>query len=208
MFHLSSWGPVRTQTQTERPRPRHLGPALSQTRHPLLHASPPTSRRPPPELCPDLARAPATDPANIRQTCLSGLRALNRHLVSPATPEVSETMSGRKLGGGRVLGSGKGLAPPPASPANGPRASSPFAPSDAESTVSMHSRNSTQNSISPLSSSPLPDFSQDLTANISLAGPSNGAAADNELLCPICGEQMVCPNWLACFSHSAVSQQI
>ncbi len=103
-------------------------------------------------------------------------------------------MSSRRLGGGRVLGSGKGLAPPPpASPANGARASSPFAPpSDAESTVSMHSRNSTQNSISPLSSSPLPDFSQDLTANISLAGPSNGAAASNELLCPICGDQMVC----------------
>ncbi|KAK0732216.1 FYVE zinc finger-domain-containing protein [Lasiosphaeris hirsuta] len=96
-------------------------------------------------------------------------------------------MSGRKLGGGRILGSGKGLAPPSA--AQSPRAASPFAPSDT-STVSFRSRNSTQNSISP-SSSPLPDFSQDLTSNVSLAGPSNNVAPSNKLVCPICDEEMV-----------------
>ncbi|KAK3389768.1 FYVE zinc finger-domain-containing protein [Podospora didyma] len=112
-------------------------------------------------------------------------------------------MSGRRLGGGRVLGSGKGLAPPnlplpfpspSPSPANSnfnsPRAASPFAPSDT-STVSFHSRNSTQNSITPPSSSPIPDFAQDLTSNISLAGPSNGASSSNRLVCPICEEEMV-----------------
>ncbi|KAH8879211.1 hypothetical protein GQ53DRAFT_756173 [Thozetella sp. PMI_491] len=97
-------------------------------------------------------------------------------------------MSSRKLGGGRILGNGKGLAPP--SPSRVPRASSPFAPSDAGSTASAHSRNSTPLSISPPSSSPLPDFPQDLAANVSLAGPSNGAAP-GELLCPICGEEMI-----------------
>ncbi|KAM7216594.1 vacuolar segregation protein pep7 [Rhypophila decipiens] len=99
-------------------------------------------------------------------------------------------MSGRKLGGGRILGNGKGLAPPSPLPAQAPRAASPFAPSDS-STISFHSRNSTQNSISPPSSGPLPDFSQDLTANISLAGPSNGTPASNKLVCPICEEEMV-----------------
>ncbi|KAK3688911.1 FYVE zinc finger-domain-containing protein [Podospora appendiculata] len=109
-------------------------------------------------------------------------------------------MSSRKLGGGRILGSGKGLAPPPSAsasssalPAHNPRAraASPFAPSDS-STVSFHSRSSTQNSISPPSSSPLADFSQDLTSNISLAGPSNGSSStSSRLVCPICEEEMV-----------------
>ncbi|KAK4129956.1 hypothetical protein BT67DRAFT_250232 [Trichocladium antarcticum] len=101
-------------------------------------------------------------------------------------------MSGRKLGGGRVLGSGKGLAPPPSVHVHGhaPRASSPFAPSDA-STVSFQSRNSTPVSVSPSSSSPLPDFSQDLTSNVTVAGPSNGASSGNKLACPICEEEMV-----------------
>ncbi|KAK3380722.1 FYVE zinc finger-domain-containing protein [Lasiosphaeria ovina] len=102
-------------------------------------------------------------------------------------------MSGRKLGGGRVLGSGKGLAPPSSSPAPvySPRAASPFAPSDSTS-VSFHSRNSTQNSISPSpSSSPIPDFAQDLTSNISLASPSNDASSSNKIVCPICEDEMV-----------------
>ncbi|KAK0622050.1 FYVE zinc finger-domain-containing protein [Bombardia bombarda] len=113
-------------------------------------------------------------------------------------------MSSRRLGGGRILGSGKGLAPPSPSPSPSSvqhqqqqqqlqhprRSASPFAPSES-STVSFHSRNSTQNSISPLSSSPLPDFAQDLTSNISLAGPSNGAQPSNRLVCPICEEEMV-----------------
>ncbi|KAK3903493.1 vacuolar segregation protein pep7 [Staphylotrichum tortipilum] len=96
-------------------------------------------------------------------------------------------MSARRLGGGRVLGSGKGLAPP--QPAHAPRASSPFAPSDS-STVS-HSRRSTPTSLSPSSSSPLPDFSQDLASNVTVAGPSNGASQQSKLACPICEEEMV-----------------
>lgn len=120
-------------------------------------------------------------------------------------------MSGRKLGGGRILGNGKGLAPPaPASSSPSPsplttnaaihRAVSPFAPSDS-STVSFVSPNSTRDSISPSSSVPLPDIPQDLVSNVSLAvGPSNGggpsgtgvSANDNRrLVCPICEEEMV-----------------
>lgn len=105
-------------------------------------------------------------------------------------------MSGRKFGGGRVLGSGKGLAPPSSSlsrspaPAPSPRAQSPFPPSDS-STISFHSRNSTRDSISPPSSSPLPDLSQDLASNVSLAGPSHAAAESSKLVCPICDEEMV-----------------
>lgn len=97
-------------------------------------------------------------------------------------------MSGRKLGGGRILGSGKGLAPP--SPAHHPRAASPFAPSES-STVSFHSRNLTPSSLSSPSSGPLPDFNQDLASNINTAGPSDGASSDNRLLCPICEEEML-----------------
>ncbi|KAB5540591.1 FYVE zinc finger-domain-containing protein [Coniochaeta sp. 2T2.1] len=97
-------------------------------------------------------------------------------------------MSGRKLGGGRILGTGKGLAPP--SPAQAPRATSPFAPSES-STVSFHSRNSTPSSISPPSSGPLPDFNHDLVSNINMAGPSDGASTDTRLLCPICEEEML-----------------
>jgi hypothetical protein len=98
-------------------------------------------------------------------------------------------MSARKLGARRVLGSGKGLAPPPP-PVHAPRAASPFEPSDA-STVSFHSRNSTPTSLSPSSSSPLPGFSQDLASNVTVAGPSNGASRGNKLACPICEEEMV-----------------
>ncbi|KAK0620653.1 FYVE zinc finger-domain-containing protein [Immersiella caudata] len=101
-------------------------------------------------------------------------------------------MSGRKLGGGRVLGSGKGLAPPSLSPAPtpSPRAQSPFPPSDS-STVSFHSRNSTKESISPPSSSTIPDFSQDLASHVSLGGPSRESTGSGKLVCPICDEEMV-----------------
>ncbi|KAL2133299.1 hypothetical protein VTI74DRAFT_2565 [Chaetomium olivicolor] len=96
-------------------------------------------------------------------------------------------MATRRLGGGRVLGGGKGLAPPSAHP---PRTPSPFAPSD-NSTVSFHSRNSTPSSMSPGSSGPLPDSSQDLASNVIHAGPSNGASPGNKLACPICEEEML-----------------
>jgi rabenosyn-5 len=92
-------------------------------------------------------------------------------------------MSARKLGGGRILGSGKGLAPPTPPTNSIQRAASLFAPS--ESTLSMNS-----SSPSPPASGILPQFGQDLTSNISLGGPS-AAAVGSKLVCPICDEEMV-----------------
>ncbi|EFQ33773.1 FYVE zinc finger [Colletotrichum graminicola M1.001] len=94
-------------------------------------------------------------------------------------------MSGRKLGGGRILGSGKGLAPPTPPAVQGHRRTpSPFAPS--ESTLSINS-----SSASPPVSSPLPDFAQDLASNVSLGGPSTTAAQSSKLVCPICDDEML-----------------
>ncbi|UZP39740.1 hypothetical protein NXS19_007556 [Fusarium pseudograminearum] len=73
-------------------------------------------------------------------------------------------MSGRKLGGGRVLGSGRGLAPPTPPVTNAPRVASPLAAS--ESSISIAS-----SSISPPIS----------------GGPADGGA----LVCPICNEEMM-----------------
>lgn len=93
-------------------------------------------------------------------------------------------MTGRKLGGGRILGSGKSLAPP-APPAHRSDVISPEG-----STVSLSSREST---ISPLATSPLPEVGQDLISRASLenGGPSTVAAASSKLVCPICNEEMV-----------------
>ncbi|KAH8809146.1 hypothetical protein F5884DRAFT_794632 [Xylogone sp. PMI_703] len=86
-------------------------------------------------------------------------------------------MSGRKLGGGRILGSGKSLAPP--------RTSSLVSPP--ESTLSSSPKDS-----SPLATSPLPDNVHDLTSRVSLEnGSSSVANASSKLLCPICNEEMV-----------------
>ncbi|KAI1299563.1 FYVE zinc finger protein [Xylaria venustula] len=90
-------------------------------------------------------------------------------------------MSGRKLGGGRVLGSGKGLAPA----VRRERATSPTAPS--ESSLSIGSPAASASAAS----SPLPDFAQDLTSNVSLAGPSAIGSASSRLVCPICNEEML-----------------
>ncbi|KAI1340244.1 FYVE zinc finger protein [Xylariaceae sp. FL0016] len=96
-------------------------------------------------------------------------------------------MSGRKLGGGRVLGSGKGLGPPAALAVQRElRASSPSAPSD--STLDIGSPAA---SISPGTPSPLPDFAQDLTANISVGGPSTASNSASKLVCPICEDEML-----------------
>ncbi|KAH8678877.1 FYVE zinc finger-domain-containing protein [Tricladium varicosporioides] len=96
-------------------------------------------------------------------------------------------MSGRKLGGGRILGSGKGLAPP-APPAQQRRTSGVISPST--STISLSSRES---AISPLATSPIPDTSQDLISRASLenGGPSTVTAASSKLVCPICNEEMM-----------------
>ncbi|KAL7821293.1 FYVE zinc finger domain-containing protein [Trichoderma aethiopicum] len=91
-------------------------------------------------------------------------------------------MSGRRLGGGRILGSGKGLGP---TPPPVPRSSSPFAPS--ESTVSIAS-----SSISPPASGSLADLTQDIGSSISVGTQPKGSAADaSSLVCPICSEEMV-----------------
>ncbi|KAI6785506.1 Vacuolar segregation protein-like protein [Emericellopsis cladophorae] len=102
-------------------------------------------------------------------------------------------MSGRTLGGGRILGSGKGLAPPTPPASNGiphpQRSVSPFAPRS-ESTVSIGSV-----SMSPPATGSSPDafFSQqDLGSSISVGATSKGAAADSSaLVCPICNEEMM-----------------
>ncbi|KAH6683490.1 VAC1 protein [Plectosphaerella plurivora] len=97
-------------------------------------------------------------------------------------------MSGRKLGGGRILGSGKGLAPPTPVAHAQQRAASPFAPS--ESTLSI-----TSSSVSPPQvPSPAPAAlnipSQDLTSNISL-GTARADTSGSKLTCPICEEEMM-----------------
>lgn len=106
-------------------------------------------------------------------------------------------MSGRKLGGGRVLGSGKGLLAPPTAAAASPsvhRSTSAYAPSDSTLSIgSIGDSVASPASESPETSSPFPGFGQDLASNISLGGPSSSAAAGNRLVCPICDEEMVRP---------------
>lgn len=88
-------------------------------------------------------------------------------------------MSSRKLGGGRILGSGKSLASP--TPPAQQRNTSLITPS--ESTLSLNSSHST---------SPLPNDSQDLSSRVSLEnGRSTVTATSSKLLCPICSEEMV-----------------
>ncbi|KAK2670976.1 hypothetical protein RAB80_013398 [Fusarium oxysporum f. sp. vasinfectum] len=93
-------------------------------------------------------------------------------------------MSGRKLGGGRVLGSGRGLAPPTPPITNAPRVASPLAAS--ESSISIAS-----SSISPPVSGISPDLpSQDIGNSISVGAQGKGPA-DGALVCPICNEEMM-----------------
>ncbi|KAG4025429.1 hypothetical protein MFRU_058g00140 [Monilinia fructicola] len=94
-------------------------------------------------------------------------------------------MSSRKLGGGRILGSGKSLAPP--TPQAHQRDSSFITTS--ESTLSLGSSHST----SPITTSTLPNDSQDLSSRVSLEnGRSTSVnAASSKLLCPICSEEMM-----------------
>jgi rabenosyn-5 len=94
-------------------------------------------------------------------------------------------MSGRRLGGGRILGSGKGLAPA-ASSAVSFRVGSPFAASEATPSLNNSSLGS-----SPASGQP-PTSSHDLISKISLEEPSgNSKTEPSGLLCPICNEEMV-----------------
>ncbi|PNY26807.1 Vacuolar segregation protein pep7 [Tolypocladium capitatum] len=93
-------------------------------------------------------------------------------------------MSGRKLGGGRILGSGKGLAPPTPPTAPQARAGSPL---PSESTVSLASP-----SLSPPATGSLADLGRDIGASISVGAQAKRNAADaTDLVCPICNEEMV-----------------
>jgi rabenosyn-5 len=89
-------------------------------------------------------------------------------------------MAARKLGGGRILGSGKSLAPPPAPAHN--RSSSLL--SISETVISAGSE-----------SSSLPASHLSLTENIRGLGDNGrgteAADASNRLICPICNEEMV-----------------
>ncbi|TAQ84290.1 hypothetical protein B7494_g7380 [Chlorociboria aeruginascens] len=93
-------------------------------------------------------------------------------------------MPARHLGGGRILGSGKSLAPPAVS-AHHQRSSSLISPS--ESTLSLSSRDS----ASPLATSPLPDLGQDLGSRVQLESGGPSSAAPSKLVCPICTEEMM-----------------
>lgn len=94
--------------------------------------------------------------------------------------------SRRSLGGGRVLGSGKNLAPPvPVRPGKQPvqQASGLLSPS--ESSVSLSSQ---------ASSTPISTENEDLTSRVALDehGTSQAvAAASSRMVCPICNEEMV-----------------
>ena len=92
-------------------------------------------------------------------------------------------MSGRKLGGGRVLGSGRSLSP--AAVIYPKRNSSLLSPS--ASSVSLNSSTSTSHTSTE---------AHDLSSRVSLdqndgAGAVAVAAASSRLACPICNEEMV-----------------
>lgn len=110
----------------------------------------------------------------------SGIRSF---LIGAQRSVSTPAMATRKLGGGRILGSGRSLAPP-AAPAH-QRDSSPL--SFTESTVSGSSEHST-----PLTTSPLPDNVQDLSSRVSLDHGGSAVTASPKLVCPICNEEMVC----------------
>src|ERR1700753_4171322 len=89
----------------------------------------------------------------------------------------------RALGGGRVLGSGKNLAPP--TPRKAPvRPTGLLSPS--ESSVSLNSQTS---------STPVSTENEDITSRVALdehGSAQAAAAASSRMVCPICSEEMVC----------------
>ncbi|KAK6428234.1 carboxypeptidase Y-deficient [Oleoguttula sp. CCFEE 5521] len=86
----------------------------------------------------------------------------------------------RSLGGGRVLGSGKGLAPPPPEPLH-PPVTGLLSPS--ESSVSLNSQ---------ASSTPASTDHEDLASRVALGEHGTTvAAATSRMVCPICNEEML-----------------
>ncbi|KAF2014315.1 hypothetical protein BU24DRAFT_463113 [Aaosphaeria arxii CBS 175.79] len=94
--------------------------------------------------------------------------------------------SGRSLGGGRVLGSGRNLSPAvsPQPPSQHRRNASLLSPS--ESSLSL----SSQTSNSPASTA---ETREDITSKVLLGNSDNVAAASasSRLFCPICSEEMM-----------------
>lgn len=88
----------------------------------------------------------------------------------------------RSLGGGRVLGDGKGLVPPPAS--TKPPITNHGLLSPSTSSVSLSSQ---------ASSAAMPGTNEDLTSQVALghASAQAAAAASSRMVCPICNEEMV-----------------
>lgn len=107
-------------------------------------------------------------------------------------------MSTRKLGGGRILGSGKGLAPPLPTRNGAPglhqRTSSLLSQSESTTSLGAGSNGSEASTASPLTTSPLPE-AEDLGSRVSLenGGALNAPAVRNgsKLVCPICNDEMV-----------------
>ncbi|OBT43486.1 hypothetical protein VE00_06139 [Pseudogymnoascus sp. WSF 3629] len=131
-----------------------------------------------------LARQQHHLPGSVRRRDPDGItirpesNVKNRAVSTPA-------MAARKLGGGRILGSGKSLAPPNTS--SHTRSSSLL--SIGESVVSVDSNVST-----PLGTSPLKDSGNDLGSRVSLDSRNDGNAANTgstKLICPICNEEMM-----------------
>lgn len=97
-------------------------------------------------------------------------------------------MSGRTIGGGRVIGSGRSLGPPPPPP----KSSSPLPThvlSPSPSNLSLDTAGS--GASTPPSSDP-----QDIASRVSLDNGSShltlaAAAAGGRMVCPICSEEMV-----------------
>ncbi|KAI9807415.1 MAG: carboxypeptidase Y-deficient [Piccolia ochrophora] len=89
-------------------------------------------------------------------------------------------MASRKLGGGRVLGSGRSLSPQVAAQ----QRNNPSLLSPSDSSVSLNSQ---------VSTSQVSSETQDLSSRVSLdnGDRSAAAAASSKLVCPICNEEMM-----------------
>ena len=114
-------------------------------------------------------------------------RGLQKHGTGgrASSTRIAKMASRRSLGGGRVLGNGKNLAPPPP-PRPVQAVRSPAVLSPSESSLSLSSLTS---------STPLSIDNEDLTSRIALdehGVAQAAAAASSRMVCPICSEEMVC----------------
>jgi hypothetical protein len=128
--------------------------------------------------------------------------------------------SRRSLGGGRVLGSGKGLAPPAPAPAT--PTPSQQVPKQVQATRNTGLLSPSESSVSlnsQASSTPISTDHEDLTSRIALdehGSAQAAAAASSRMVCPICNEEMVCRihntirthTILTCPGHTATAKQV